>query len=47
MTKGLMAKHGTQVDYVEVNAGHWLNLEQSDEVNEAMRRWLETLALSP
>ena len=47
ITEMFMAKRGTQVDYVEVNAGHWLQVERSDEVNAAMQRWLGTLALRP
>lgn len=42
-----MAKHGSQVDYVEVDAAHWLHLERTEEVNAAMRQWLDTLAPGP
>ncbi|KAI1795363.1 alpha/beta-hydrolase [Ganoderma leucocontextum] len=44
-TQALMTKYGTQVDYVEVDAAHWLHIERPEEVNAAMLRWLDTLAL--
>ena len=44
MSRALMTKYGTEVEFVEVDAGHWLQVERADEVNAAMRRWLEALA---
>ena len=47
ITEACMAKRATQVDYVEVDAGHWLQVERPDDVNAAMLRWLDTLASLP
>ncbi|KAM5539328.1 hypothetical protein V8D89_007019 [Ganoderma adspersum] len=47
LSRALMTKYGTKVDFVEVDAAHWLQVERSDEVNAAMQRWLDTLAARP
>ncbi|PIL26566.1 hypothetical protein GSI_12324 [Ganoderma sinense ZZ0214-1] len=47
ITEAFMAKRGTQVEYVEVDAGHWLQVERPDEVNAAMRRWLDASLSTP
>ena len=27
----------------EIDAGHWLQLEAPDEINEALKEWIETV----
>ena len=44
LVKAAMTKWGTEVEYVELQAGHWAQLECSEEFNKAMHRWLERLA---
>ncbi|OJT10980.1 Bifunctional epoxide hydrolase 2 [Trametes pubescens] len=33
---------GPDVEYCEVETGHWAHLERTEEVNTALRRWLES-----
>ncbi|KAI0709898.1 alpha/beta-hydrolase [Earliella scabrosa] len=44
LVKAAMTKWGIEVEYVELQAGHWAQLELSEEFNEAMHRWLERLS---
>lgn len=45
LAKASMEKYGgPDVEYVEVNSGHWPHLEHTDQVNAALRRWLEARA---
>ncbi|EIW56049.1 alpha/beta-hydrolase [Trametes versicolor FP-101664 SS1] len=38
-----MGKYGgSDVEYCEVESGHWVQLECAEEMNSALRRWLET-----
>lgn len=36
-----MEKYGAEVEYHDVESGHWPHLERADEVNDALRGWLE------
>lgn len=39
--KTFMEKYGAEVEYYDVESGHWPHLERADEVNDALRGWLE------
>lgn len=39
--KASMEKYGVEVAYYDVESGHWPHLERADEVNDALRGWLE------
>ncbi|KAI0635408.1 alpha/beta-hydrolase [Trametes polyzona] len=42
VARAAMEKHGSDVEYFEVQSGHWPHLEHPESVNVALRGWLES-----
>lgn len=40
-----MEKFGTRVEYAQFDAGHWLQLERPNELNEVLEKWVVQLSL--
>lgn len=44
-TKANMDKLATDVEYIECQAGHWVQLQCGDQFNAAMDQWLKKLSI--
>lgn len=40
-----MAQYAPHATIVELNVGHWLQLEETERVNLELEKWLDTLNL--
>ena len=43
--KMTMKRFAPHAEIVDVEAGHWVQLERSEEVNQALERWIGSLSL--
>lgn len=39
--KASMEKYGSDVEYLDVEGGHWPQLQHANEVNAGLHRWME------
>ena len=37
-------KHAPHAEIIELNTGHWVQLEATAELNDALERWLQNAA---